>query len=193
MTRADSSPIGPYTHQPAACRAYDPLSPQVAEQVAECITSRMPDVVVEHVGSSAVPGCAGKGVIDLAVIYPKGRLEAAKAALAELGFQPQTTRDPFPEDRPMRTGSFCCAGQTYRLHAHVIAADSPETGELLLFRNALRNDRRLVEAYVAFKQAILSAGVTDSVAYAIAKGDFVQDFLRRTAGSLRCPAESDHE
>ena len=47
------------------------------------------------------------------------------------------------------------------------------------FRDALRADPRLVEAYVARKREILAAGVTDSLDYAIAKGGFVQDFLQR--------------
>ena len=52
-----------------------------------------------------MPGCAGKGVVDLMLVYPDGLLGASREVLEALGFQRQTTRDPFPEDRPMRTGS----------------------------------------------------------------------------------------
>ena len=173
------APIRPYSRLPAACLEYDTRSPAVARHVAELLASRCPCAAAEHVGSSSVPGCRGKGVIDLAVLYPAGHLEAVKGALATLGFQRQTTRDPSPEERPMRTGSIEFAGRLFQLHAHVIADDSAEVIELRTFRDALRADPHLVEAYVARKREILAAGVTDSLDYAIAKGGFVQDFLQR--------------
>jgi GrpB-like predicted nucleotidyltransferase (UPF0157 family) len=101
----DELQIEPYFNPPVACHDYDPDAPEVAQRVALMVTHRLPTLTVEHVGSSSVPGCAGKGVIDLMLLYPPGQLEEAKGVLAELGFQRQTSRDPFPEDRPMRTGS----------------------------------------------------------------------------------------
>jgi GrpB-like predicted nucleotidyltransferase (UPF0157 family) len=189
VTASDSTPIGPYGHAALACREYDPAFPAVAERVATLIASKVADVLTEHIGSTSVPGCRGKGIIDLAVLYPPGRLEAAKQALAVLGFQRQTTRDPFLEDRPMRTGSLDFAGRIYRLHAHVIALGSTEDAELRAFRDRLRADPQLIDAYVARKREIIAAGVTDSVDYCIAKGGFVQDCL---AAILNSPcAESE--
>src|SRR5262249_23014880 len=123
-------------------------------------------------GSTAVPGCAGKGVVDLMLVYPEGKLEAARDVLDALGFQRQSTRDPFPEERPMRVGSLEHDGSVYRLHVHVIAAGSPEVAQLLGFRDRLRADPRLVAAYVARKREIVAAGVTDSVEYCERKGAF---------------------
>src|SRR4051794_9028819 len=117
--------IGPYEGRPAVCQEYDPRMAEVAEQVAAAVRSGLPGVTVEHVGSTSVPGCAGKGVVDLMLVYPDGQLAAARVALDALGFQKQTTRDPFPEDRPMRTGSVVFDGTTFLLHVHVIAASSP--------------------------------------------------------------------
>src|SRR5215469_12963565 len=96
--------IGPYEAMPAACHEHDPRAMEVARRVGALIESHLPDVVVEHVGSTSVPGCAGKGVVDLMVGYPPGRLAAVRDTLDALGFQRQTSREPFPEERPMRTG-----------------------------------------------------------------------------------------
>src|SRR5438132_646698 len=90
--------IGPYQQLPAACQDYDPRSVEVAEQIGQMILAQLPSLTVEHIGSTAVPGCAGKGIIDLMILYSDGQLEAAKAVLDVLGFQRQTNRDPFPED-----------------------------------------------------------------------------------------------
>src|SRR5690349_18287190 len=62
--------IGRYFYHPAEHQDSDPRAPAVAEAVAGLIRARRPSLVVEHVGSTAIPGCRGKGVIDLAVLYP---------------------------------------------------------------------------------------------------------------------------
>src|SRR5438552_15691600 len=90
--------IGTYHNSPAVFRGYDPRAAEVAQKIGELITTQLLTLIVEHVGSTAVPGCAGKGIVDLMVLYPERQLEAARDALYALGFQRQTTRDPFPED-----------------------------------------------------------------------------------------------
>jgi GrpB-like predicted nucleotidyltransferase (UPF0157 family) len=170
--------IGPYKHRQAVCQDHDPRTAEVAKRVATSIRSILPGVLVEHIGSTSVPGCAGKGIVDLMLLYPEGQLEAARDALDALGFQRQTTRDPFPEDRPMRTGSLVHDGTTFLLHVHVIAASSPEAIELRWFRDRLRGDPDLVAAYVAAKRAIIASGVRDSLDYCVRKGEFVQQALR---------------
>jgi GrpB-like predicted nucleotidyltransferase (UPF0157 family) len=173
-------PIGLYQECDAACHDYDPRAPRVAACVAELIKRRAPELVVEHIGSTAVPGLCGKGVIDLMVLYKANGLEQAKAVLDRLGFQRQGTRDPFPESRPMRLGAIRFDGDTFRLHAHVIGADDEEAGVLRGFRDRLRCDAQLRAAYVERKRAILDAGITDSVAYSYAKHDFIQSALVST-------------
>src|SRR5438874_1909694 len=75
---------------------------EVARRVGDVIRSVAPELQVEHVGSTSVPGCGGKGIVDLAVLYGEGFLDRAKLILDGLGFQKQGGRDPFPESRPMR-------------------------------------------------------------------------------------------
>jgi GrpB-like predicted nucleotidyltransferase (UPF0157 family) len=175
---ASSEPIiTVYKELDAVCHEDDPRARLVAERVAELICNLQPELTVEHIGSTAVPGLAGKGIVDLMVLYPAGHLESAKAALDRLGFQRQSPRDPFPESRPMRLGALSFDGKTFRLHAHVIAADHAEAAELRRFRNRLRRDANLRAAYVARKRAILESGITDSIDYSYAKGEFVQAAL----------------
>jgi len=171
--------IGPYRSGPAACHEHDPRSAEVARAVAALIEPRLPGAVVEHIGSTSVPGCAGKGIIDLILLYPPGQLAAARDLLDALGFQKQTSRDPFPEDRPLRKGALEHAGTTFLLHVHVLSAASPEVGQMRAFRDRLRADPGLVAAYVAAKRAILADGATDPIDSCYRKGAFVVDALRR--------------
>jgi GrpB-like predicted nucleotidyltransferase (UPF0157 family) len=174
----ESVVIGPNGPSPATCNDHDPRFFEVAEQVGHLIESHLPDVKVEHVGSTSVPGCAGKGVVDLMILYPPGRLGEVRDGLDALGFQRQTGRDPFPEERPMRVGSIDLDGCRFRLHAHVITQDSPEVAELRTFRDRLRGEPVLLEQYVALKRKIIAQGVTDSLDYSIRKGEFIAETLR---------------
>jgi putative acetyltransferase len=190
--------IGPYEERQVVCQDYDRRTAEVAQRVATSIQANLPGVIVEHIGSTSVPVCAGKGVVDLMLLYPDGQLATARDVLDALGFQRQTTRDSFPEDRPMRTGSVDFDGMTFLLHVHVIAASSPEAEELRRFRDRLRADSDLVASYVAAKKAILASGVTNSVDYCIRKGQFVQQTLQHCGGSAENPfirpeTTADHE
>jgi GrpB-like predicted nucleotidyltransferase (UPF0157 family)/mannose-6-phosphate isomerase-like protein (cupin superfamily) len=176
---SDPAPaIGPYQKSSATCNDHDPRAIQAAEQVVYLIKTRLPSVTVEHIGSTAIPGCAGKGIVDLMVLYESGRLVEVREGLDALGFQKQTGRDPFPEERPMRIGSVEYDGSRFLIHAHVIAHDSPEVTELRTFRDHLLADKGLVDRYVALKKRLIGKGVTDRLDYCIRKGDFITGILR---------------
>ena len=175
--------ISPYEEAAAACQVHDPRTVDVAERVRSAIIAHLPEIRVEHIGSTAVAGCDGKGIVDLMVLYERGHLEEVKTLLDALGFQRQKSRDPFPEDRPMRVGSIGHDGKLFRLHVHVIQADSDEAKQLLGFRDLLRADARLRADYIARKREIIESGVTDSVDYSIEKGTFIKQALANGAAT----------
>ena len=171
--------ISRYAASPIAYHEYDPRAPDVAQRVANMITSRLPTVTVEHIGSTAVLGCAGKGIVDLMVIYSEGQLETVKHVLDVLGFQRQTSGFIFPEDRPMRVGALEHDGTTFRLHVHVLAASSSEVATLRAFRERLRVDPKLLAAYVARKREIMASGVTEAADYTRLKSAFINETFER--------------
>jgi GrpB-like predicted nucleotidyltransferase (UPF0157 family) len=179
-----SAVIERYDRLDATCEAWDPRAPEVAARVVSLIVSALPEATVEHIGSSAVPGCDGKGIVDLLLMYPPGRLAAARDALDGLGFQRQPGPDPWPEERPMRVGALRHDGQLFRLHVHVVAAGSVEVAWDLGFRDRLRADPQLKAAYVARKREILAAGITDGNDFAREKGSFVEGAMGAKAPHL---------
>jgi GrpB-like predicted nucleotidyltransferase (UPF0157 family) len=60
---------------------------------------------------------------------------------------------------------------------HVVAADSAEALSLYRFRDVLRADPALRDAYQAKKRAILQSGVNSSNDYTQAKGEFISAVL----------------
>lgn len=175
----EAATIGPYEIRPATYRPYDPRFPDVARRVEVMIRQRMSAARVEHTGSTAIPGCAGKGNVDLLMVYPPGLIDQAREALDSMGFQRWTGPDAFPESRPVRIGTIDHEGETFRLHVHVLAADSPEVTAQIAFRDALRADPSLVRAYEARKREVIASGVTYGPDYAQAKESFIREVTER--------------
>jgi GrpB-like predicted nucleotidyltransferase (UPF0157 family) len=173
------SAILPYSESRTAYVEYDPGAIVVASEVGALIEAAAPWVEVEHIGSTAIPGCAGKGIVDMMAMYPPGKLEATRVAIDALGFQRQKAGHVFPEERPMRIGAIQHGGKRYRLHVHVIAATSDEVGTLRQFRDALRADSALRDAYQAKKRSILQSGVHEPKDYTYAKGEFITSVIGR--------------
>ena len=160
-----------------AYRPYDDRFPAVAGRVVEIVAAGSADVEIEHVGSSAIPGCAGKGVIDLMVLYQPGGLSRATSALESSGFQRYVAPGAWGEERPVMVGSIGHDGTVFRIHAHVIAADDPEVVVQRRFRDRLRADSAMVREYERIKRAVLSAGVLDSGAYNSGKDAFIRSVI----------------
>jgi GrpB-like predicted nucleotidyltransferase (UPF0157 family) len=168
-----------YERVPVVVRGSDPAAPEVARRLRELIAGAAPGLHAEHVGSSAVPGLAGKGTIDLLLPTPPERIPSVTEALVAVGFQRQTIPQAFPPSRPMLQGVFRHHGRPYRVHLHIVPASSYEVRELRGFRDALRADARLRRDYEKLKRDIVARGLTDSVDFTEAKHSFIVGTLRR--------------
>ena len=178
-TRPVNPPIGPYVRQPATVEPWDPRTVEVAAAVTELIHERRSDLAVEHIGSTAVPGLPGKGIVDLAVATTPDDVPVVAALLRELGFGPQPGPDPWPPSRPMLVGSMVRAGTTFRIHCHVLP-DREELGRDIAFRDALVADPALVEAYATLKTGIVAGGPLDTTPeYTYRKQAWIADVHRR--------------
>ncbi len=141
--------------------------------------------MAHHVGSSSVPGLPGKNYVDLGVEAPPDEIPLIADAVRSLGFKPQTALGAFPPARPLFLGTVLHRGTPYLVHLHVMPPGRGELAEMLGFRDALRADERLRDAYAAEKQRIVGAAegaASDRAAappYTIQKADFVEAALYR--------------
>ncbi len=184
-------PIRPYERQPSAYHPWDPRMADVARNLARLIASARPGTGAEHVGSSAVPGLAGKNVVDLGIEADPDEIPLLVEALLSLGFGPQGGLAPFPPTRPMLTGNVIHDGTSFRIHCHVVPPARGELSELVAFRDALRADPDLRAAYAAAKGEIVAAAPDGdaNLMYTAIKGGFVGDALYRL-GIRRGPADA---
>jgi GrpB-like predicted nucleotidyltransferase (UPF0157 family) len=179
MPPADRAPILPYCRVPIVVRDANAAAPEVARRVAELIAKQRPGAVAEHVGSSAVPGLAGKGTVDLLLPTPPEEIPAVTDDLLALGFQRQAVATAFPATRPMLQGIIRHGDTSFRVHVHVVPADSPEVTALRGFRDALLADPGLRREYERLKRSIVDSGTVDSVAFSRAKHAWIVAALER--------------
>jgi GrpB-like predicted nucleotidyltransferase (UPF0157 family) len=166
---------------------YDPAWPArfaaEAARVRAALGARA--LAVEHVGSTAVPGLAGKPVLDLGVaVASEADADACVAPLVALGY---AYRGPYGDD-PRRRYYVRDAGgaRVAQLHLYVLPAAAWD--EKLAFRDALRADPALAAAYAAEKRRVADAVGWDKGAYSVAKGSFVERVLAELRAAGRLPS-----
>ena len=171
-------PIGPYERLSAEVHEWDPRTVEVAARVAELVRERRPDLAVEHIGSTAVPGLPGKGIVDLSIETTPEDIPGVVAMLYEFGFGPQPGPDPWPPTRPMPVGSLELDGQPYRIHLHVqpTGGDYPRD---IAFRDALRTDPKLRSEYERLKRGITSGGAVEGLRYTHSKTRWILNVYRQ--------------
>lgn len=143
-------------------------------------------VQVEHIGSTSVPGLCAKPVIDVllgAASLPD--VEAAAPALAQHGFERVARYDAV---LPMRRYFVRPAGALPRVHVHAVVVGSDFWREHLAFRDRLRADAGLRDAYAALKLDLARIHAHDKAAYTDAKAPFIRQVLAGEAA----PHIGDH-
>jgi 5-(carboxyamino)imidazole ribonucleotide synthase len=184
-------PIRPYQARPMTFDPWDPRSIDVARELARLIDTARPGTVAHHVGSSAVPGLAGRNVVDMAIEADPDEIPLVAEAALSLGFGRQGGTAFFPPSRPMLVGTLVHEGTPFRVHLHVMPPARGELAEQLGFRDALRSDPVLRDAYSAAKRRIVDAAPDGEAnrLYPVLKGDFVEEALH-ALGLRRPPADA---
>jgi len=135
-------------------------------------------VDVHHIGSTSVPGLDAKPIVDIMVTVR--RLDDARdciAPLAELGYifvdHPQNTDRRFFKKGTPRTH-----------HLHIVEAGGEAEWRHIAFRDALRTDVAVREAYAALKKELAEKYPHNRPKYTASKTDFIAatlaDVMRET-------------
>jgi GrpB-like predicted nucleotidyltransferase (UPF0157 family) len=159
---------------------YDPSWPQLFEQAAKkikvALESRL--LLIEHVGSTSVPGLAAKPRLDLLLVVADPVDEATYVpALEAIGHTLRIREEDWYQHRLLQ-------GTDPAMNLHVFAPDCPEVGRMLRFRDWLRgneSDRRL---YEQTKRELATKEWKYGQNYADAKSAVVEGILARASGKI---------
>ncbi|MFI6098828.1 GrpB family protein [Lentzea sp. NPDC051213] len=165
--RAEVSP-----HDPRWAARAKAESDQLADLLAPWLTEE-----IEHIGSTAVPGLAAKPIVDLmaSVTDLDTVVEQATERLATEGW---CLVPPNLDLRPWRRFYVKPDAEGHReAHLHLIQADHPRWTEQIRFRDALRSNTTLAQAYEDLKRRLATQSGHDREAYTEGKAEFVASVL----------------
>jgi len=157
---------------------YDSIFPKLFQKEKSYLQKIIgKNIIVEHFGSTAVPGLGGKGVVDIYVLVSKDKLKSASGILQKHGYVFKTSffkrKDHLFHQIDKKHGD-----KTYHYHIHVSATGSKNFNQCIAFRNYLRTHPESVKKYIRLKKLALDKikGITD-------KKEMVKIYLE-TKGSI---------
>ena len=167
---------------PVVIVPYDSTWPQQFEQ-ERLVLARVfagASAVIEHVGSTAVPGLGAKPILDIMIGAPRlQEFESRIARLAALGYEyVQEFEVEMPERRYLRRRTM--GRRSHQLHG-VVQGGSFWVRHLA-FRDYLRTHPEVANEYFLLKQELANQHRMDPVAYAEAKSDFIQSIEAKAGG-----------
>ena len=161
--------------EPVELSAYSPMWPVTFDiekgRLTEIFGSDA--VLIEHVGSTAVPGMGAKPIVDILLGAPTlAVVERHIPELVETGYRyvPE-----FERALPQRRFLVKTQGHPGYFHLHAVVYDTPFWHDLLAFRDLLREDPSYAERYWRLKNALAARHRNDREAYANAKSEFIKN------------------
>lgn len=154
---------------------YDAMWPRLFEREAERIRAVLGDrvLLLEHVGSTSVPGLAAKPRIDILLVVADSADESAYVpALEEAGYVLHIREPDWFEHRLFK-------GPDTAINLHVFSQGCPEIDRMLLFRDWLRSNAADRQLYESTKRKLARQKWKYTQNYADAKTAVVKEILAR--------------
>lgn len=160
-------------NQTIVLKPYDENWSILFEREKQRISTILKDkaLMIEHIGSTSVPGLIAKPIIDiLLVVEDAGKEEDYVDDLVSHGYILRI-KEPDFENHHMFLGS------DTDIHLHVFSKGSKEIEKYLLFRNYLRAHQEVRELYANTKKTLAKKKWKYVQNYADAKSDVVQQIM----------------
>ena len=165
----------PHHDGPIVLVDYDDAWPVRFEREARRIRAALGTraLLLEHAGSTSVPGLVAKPIIDIVLAVPDSSNEDDYVpALEAEGYRLRIREPDWYEHRMLRKTD-------PSVNLHVFSADCTEIDRMLRFRDHLRTNKADRQLYERTKQELASQHWAYVQDYADAKGDVVEEIIAR--------------
>lgn len=157
--------------------AYDSTWPALFEaevaRIAPALAAQRLSPVLEHMGSTSVPGLAAKPIIDILGGWHDARdRERIIAALTDAGYT-------YRGEQGIPGRDFFRRGEPRQYHLHLTAVGSAFWHDHRAFRDFLRAHADAAADYASLKQALAARFPFDRESYIEGKTEFVHAILER--------------
>ncbi len=159
---------------------YDPAWPGLFERERALVLGAIGRYarLVEHIGSTAVPGLAAKPIIDIMVGLD--RIEDSAGCILPIeGLGYEYVRE-FEVTMPHRRYFRKLEGGRETHHIHMVELTHEFWRRLLLFRDVLRSRPDIAREYEALKRSLAVRHANDVEAYTEAKTPFIRTVEKQT-------------
>lgn len=158
---------------------YDPKWPETFESEAARVSAVFTGVdhIIEHVGSTSVPGLGAKPIVDMMLGAPSlADIEARIPAIEALGFEYVSKFEhELPERRYFRKSE----NGVRKFHLHSVATGGKFWRDHLAFRDYLRRHPESAEEYFRVKSELAVIHATAVHDYTEAKTPFIESILEK--------------
>lgn len=152
---------------------YDATAPQLFEEARRVLQNLLPEAEIHHVGSTAIPGLGGKGIIDIMIAIPNWDDKvAAGKKLMDLGFT--------HVHKEIAGRIFMSrVGDTIKndVHLHLTYIGSPDYINFLAFRDYLRKNPEEAANYQKQKHQWLKSASGHRQYYTAQKTGYINNVL----------------
>lgn len=154
---------------------YDPAWPELYRAAEAKIRAALGDgaIILEHVGSTSIPGLCAKPIIDILLAVADSADEAAYvSALAEQGFRLHVREPDWEQHRVLK-------GDDPLINLHVFTVGSMEIPRMLGFRDRCRAHPEERQLYEETKRELAARTWRHVQHYANAKAEVVEAIIAR--------------
>ena len=157
---------------------YSDSFPSLFQKEKKKIKKILGDIcLIEHIGSTAIRGVAGKGVIDIMLAFEKqDNIQTAVILLQENGYF-------LADDQVERKGRvFMSSSGTKEssfgdIHLHLTTKDNEAYLNAVLFRDFLKKHPKERKEYVDLKYQLFKSVANDRKKYTKSKSDFIEKII----------------
>lgn len=162
-----------HNHQIHLCE-YDQKWKELFQKEKEKIINALKgkDIIVEHVGSTSVPGLCAKPVIDISLVVEDSRNEDDYVPFLEKAGYVLKIREPYWYEHRM------FKGKNPEVNLHVFSKGCQEAKRMIAFRDWLRTHEDDRQLYENTKKVLAKRKWKYIQDYADAKSQVVQEILK---------------
>lgn len=160
-------------------KPYNPNFPKLFEEEKQRLSRYLSgDYQIEHIGSTAVPGLGGKGIVDIMVAVARNKMKAISQQAQKAGyiFRPLAgtetrlfLRTKYPEN----------FSKIPVYHLHITYPESSDWEQAIAFRDYLRTHPEDLNRYAQIKKKAAKESNEDYEIYKNIKSDVLQEIIRK--------------
>jgi GrpB-like predicted nucleotidyltransferase (UPF0157 family) len=157
---------------------YDKEYPEIYRSISKHLKKLIPhNFDIDHVGSTAIPGCGGRRIIDILIQTEKEYMHRFVDILVskEYKYNPEGNL----VDKLFVSGYYKYKDEDIHVHIHITYYGSREAYTKILFRDYLRKHPDEARNYHRTKLELMEKSFPDRNRYIDLKSTYIEDILKK--------------